>query len=245
LWQAQSMRLLTKSKIRKFFLDLFFPKNCLGCKQPDTYLCRDCFNKIPLASNNTCFFCEEITGQGRICINCKKGKHLDRIISASEYKNLLIRELIRAFKYHYVQELASPLSQLLIRTLENQGFGFQKTDFIIVPIPLFKHRLHYRGFNQAELIAEEIAKHFRLPIQINALKRKISRAPQAKISDIEKRKANIENSFAIGPEIKSIENKIVLLIDDVITTGATLSETARIVKQNNAKEVWGITIAKG
>jgi len=238
------MSLLT-NKIKKFFLDLFFPKNCLGCKQPDTYLCRDCFNKIPFASNNACFFCEEITGQGRICIDCKKEKYLDRVISASEYKNLLVRELIRAFKYHYVQELAAPLSQLVIRVMENLGFGFQNLDFIVVPVPLFRHRLHYRGFNQAELIAEEIAKHFKLPIEINTLKRKISRAPQAKISDIEKRKANIENSFDIGPEIKSVENKIVLLVDDVITTGATLSEATKILKQNNAKEVWGITIAKG
>jgi competence protein ComFC len=244
--------LLPTNKIKRLFLDLFFPKDCLGCKQPDTYLCRDCFNKIPLALNNACFFCEEITGQGRICINCKKEKHLDRIISASEYRNLLVRELIRAFKYHYVRELAVPLSQLVIRMMENLGFGFHlpadrhgNLDFIVVPTPLFKHRLHYRGFNQAELIAEVIAEHFHLPIQINALKRKISRAPQAKISDIEKRKANIENSFAVGPEIKSIENKIVLLIDDVITTGATLSEAAKILKQNNAKEVWGITIAKG
>lgn len=238
------MSLLT-NKIKKFFLDLFFPKNCLGCKQPDTYLCQGCFNKVPLASNNACFFCEEITGQGRICIDCKKEKYLDRVISASEYKNLLVRELIRAFKYHYVRELAAPLSQLTIRAMENLGFGFQKIDFVVIPVPLFKHRLHYRGFNQAELIAEEIAKRFKLPIQTNALKRKISRAPQAKISDIEKRKANIKNSFGIGTEINSIENKIVLLVDDVITTGATLSEAARILKQNNAKEVWSITIAKG
>jgi ComF family protein len=213
-------------------------------------LCRDCFNKIPLASNNTCFFCEEITGQGRICINCKKEKYLDRVISASEYKNPLIRDLIRAFKYHYVQELAAPLSQLLIQIMENQGFGFHLSangrdnlDFVVIPVPLFKHRLHYRGFNQAELIAQEIAKHFKLPIEINTIKRKISRAPQAKINDIEKRKTNIKDVFNIVPS--EVEGKIILLIDDVITTGATLSEAARILKQNKAKEVWGITIAKG
>ncbi|MDP2934263.1 MAG: ComF family protein [bacterium] len=239
------MRLLT-NKIKRFFLDLFFPKNCLGCKQPDTYLCRDCFNKIPLASNNTCFFCEEITGQGRICINCKKEKYLDRIISASEYKNPLIRELIRAFKYHYIQELANPLSQLLIKVLEN-NFNISSisstSSILVIPVPLFKHRLHYRGFNQAELIAQEIAKHFKLPIETNAIKRKISRAPQAKISDIEKRKTNIKDVFDIVPS--EVEGKIILLVDDVITTGATLSEAAKILKQNNAKEVWGITIAKG
>lgn len=239
------MRLLT-NKIKKFFLDLFFPKNCLGCKQPDTYLCRDCFNKIPLTLNNTCFFCEGITGQGRICINCKKDKYLDRIISASEYKNPLVGELIRAFKYHYVQELAEPLSQLLIKTMENLGFGFHKLDFIIIPIPLFKHRLHYRGFNQAELIGKKLAEHFGLPIEAGALKRKASRAPQAKIKDTEKRKLNLQDVFEINPEsINRMKNKIILLVDDVITTGATLNEAARILKQHKAKEVWALTIAKG
>jgi len=238
------MRLLT-NKIKKFLLDLFFPKNCLGCKQPDTYLCRDCFTRIETTSNNYCFFCNKITGNGKICLNCAKEHYLDRVISASEYKNPLIQELIRAFKYHYAQELAKPLSQLLIKTLRDLNFGLCNLDFIIVPIPLFKYRLHYRGFNQAELLAKELADHFNLPLETNLLKRKISRVPQAKINDIEKRKSNVENSFDVGLEINKVENKIVILVDDVITTGATLLEAAKILKENKAKEVWAITIAKG
>lgn len=233
------MQLLT-SKIKKFLLDLFFPKNCLGCKQPDTYLCRDCFNKIPLAANNACFFCQEITGNGRICLNCKKEIYLDGVISATDYKNPLIRELIRAFKYHYVQELAGPLSQLMIRVLE------QNFQFLIIPIPLHRHRLRYRGFNQAELIAEKIAEHFNLQIATDVLKRKSPSTPQAKIKDTEKRKLNLKDVFEINSEtVDKIKNKIILLIDDVITTGATLNEAAKILKQNSAKEVWAITIAKG
>lgn len=239
------MRLHT-SKIKSFFLELFFPKSCLGCKQPDTYLCRDCFNKITLAANHACFFCEKITGQGRTCLNCKKENYLDRVISATEYKNLLVRELIRALKYHYVQELAEPLSQLLIKQFENLKFEFRNLDFIIIPIPLFKHRLRYRGFNQAELIAEKLAKHFNLQITTDILKRKSPSTPQAKIKDTEKRKLNLKDVFEINPETADrIKNRIILLIDDVITTGATLNEAAKILNQNGAKEIWAITIAKG
>jgi len=238
---------LPTSKIKKFLFDLFFPRNCLGCKQPDTYLCRDCFNKIPLAANNGCFFCEKITGQGRVCLNCKKDTYLDRVISATEYKEPLTRELIKAFKYHFVTELSEPLAQLLIRTIEaNFLLSTDKSQFLIIPIPLHRHRLRYRGFNQAELIAQELAKHFHLPVDIEILQRRIAKAPQAKISDTEKRKLNLIDVFALNSEVKNkLKGKTILLIDDVITTGATLSEAAKILRQNGAKEVWALTIAKG
>ncbi len=240
------MRLST-NKIKEFLLNIFFPKSCLGCKQPDTYLCRDCFNKILPASNHTCFFCEELTGGGRICLKCKKTNYLDRVIAATEYKNPLVKNLIRAFKYHYVRELTEPLSLLMINAIQNNLKVSADSDklFLVIPVPLAGSRLRYRGFNQANLLAEKISQYFHLPIVKNALKRKISYLPQAKITSTEKRKANIKNCFDPDKEISSVENKIILLIDDVITTGATLNEAAKILKQNKAKEIWGITIAKG
>ena len=239
------MQLLT-NRIKNFFLDLFFPKNCLGCKQPGTYLCRDCFNKIPLAENNACFFCEKITGKGRTCFDCKKEIYLDRVISAAEYKNLLVRELIRAFKYYYVQELSKPLAQLLINQLRGLELKFNNSEFLIIPIPLHCHRLKYRGFNQAELIAKKMTDQFNLDIVTDALERKSPSTPQAKIKDIEKRKLNLQNIFSIKPETAGkIKDKIILLIDDVITTGATMNEAAKVLKESGAKEVWALAIAKG
>jgi ComF family protein len=237
------------TKIRKIFLDLFFPKKCLGCGKHDTYLCADCFNKIQIIPNNSCFFCEKISWQGKICLEHKPDVYLDKVISATEYKNPLIRDLIKNLKYNFVQELAEPLSQLLIKALKDLKFVRQladcNLDFIIVPIPLHVHRLKYRGFNQAELIAQKVAQHFNLEINNNILIRKIFTEPQAKFKDnYEKRKANLKNIFEICPN-KSIEEKIIILIDDVATTGATLIEAAKVLKANKAKEVWALTIAKG
>ncbi|MFZ5559226.1 MAG: ComF family protein [Patescibacteria group bacterium] len=232
------------NKVKKFFLDLFFPKKCLGCNCPDTYLCRDCFNKIEITPNNTCFFCGKITWQGKICIGCAKENGLDRLIAATEYKNPVVQDLIKNFKYHYVQELTKPLSDLLIKTLESLNFGTWNLDFIIIPVPLYKYRLHYRGFNQAELLAREVAEHFKLLLENDILKRKISTTPQAKIKDMEKRRTNLKEVFEISPE-SSVEGKIIILIDDVTTTGATLVEAAKILKKSGAQEVWGLVIAKG
>lgn len=216
-------------KIKKLFLNLFFPKKCLGCNHPDTYLCRDCFNKI------------------EINLNIEKNTYLDKIISITSYKNPIVRELIKNFKYNYIRELAKPLSKLLINNLENIS-NISNTSNIsniaIVPIPLHKRRKRSRGYNQAELLAKEIAKHFNLPLEKNILKRIISTEPQANIKhDIQKRIQNIKGVFAISPE--SVEEKTIILIDDVSTTNATLTEAGKILKKNGAKQIWGLVVAKG
>lgn len=224
----------------------------MECGQADTYLCPACFNKIEILLNNECFFCGKITWQGKICLECKKESYLDRVISATNYGSPLIRELIKAFKYHFVKELAISLSQLIIKTIEanwsldiacppaRQGFW----DFLIVPVPLCKAKLRSRGFNQAELLTKEISNYFNIPTETNIIKRKFPGMPQANIKDTEKRKKNIKRAFEIS-EPEKIRDKIIILTDDVITTGATLIEVAKILKQNSAKEVWAITVAKG
>jgi len=217
----------------------------LGCGHPDTYLCRDCFTRIQIIENNTCFFCGKISWKGKICIECAKENSLDRIISATEYKNPLIRDLIKAFKYHFVQELTKPLSQILIKAIENNWkLEIENWKLILIPIPLHGSRIRYRGFNQAELLAKEVADYFKLPLETDILKRKISTTPQAKIKDTEKRRANLKAVFEIGLE-HPLDGKIVILLDDVTTTGATLIEAAKVLKNSGAKEVWGLVVAKG
>ncbi len=229
--------------MKKFVLNLFFPKKCLGCNCPDTYLCRDCFNKIELSLNNTCFFCGKITWQGKI-IDCQKENYLDRIVFAANYKNPLVRDLIKNFKYHYVKELAQPLTQLIIKSLALCGKSSVPHNAVVLSIPLYKIRHRTRGFNQAELLAQKIADYFNLPLETNILKRIIPGIPQANIKDNEKRKENIKNVFDINPEYL-VKEKSIVLVDDVATTGATLVEAGKILKNNGANEVWGLVVARG
>lgn len=206
---------------------MFFPKKCLGCGKSDTYLCMDCFKQIQIT----------------LIVERPKDAYLDRIISVTNYANPLIRDLIKSFKYYFVRELSESLSQLLIRALETFDTSLKVFNFIIIPIPLHEHRLRYRGFNQAELLAKQIANHFNLPIETNILKRIVPTGPQANIKDINKRKNNIKDVFNIIPN--AVEGKNILLIDDVCTTGATLIEAARVLKLNGAKEIWALVVAKG
>jgi len=126
--------------------------------------------------------------------------------------------------------------------------------FTVIPIPLHKQRLRFRGFNQAELLAKEVAEHFSIPLETNVLERTRAVLAQAKIKNHKDRKENIKNIFKINSEfIKKcvkegknlLKNKIIILVDDVATTNATLSEAAKVLKEAGAKEVWGLVVAKG
>ena len=231
------------NKIKSLLLNLFFPKKCLGCGTADVYLCPKCFNRIEITLNNTCFFCGKITWQGKICIGCQKENYLDRVIVGAEYKVPLVRDLIKNFKYHYVRELAKPLSQLIIKSLALCGTLDFPHNAVVVPIPLYGRRMRTRGFNQAELLAKEVANYFNLPLETNLLKRTISTEPQANIKDDEKRKINIKGVFNLNSP--AVQGKNIILVDDVSTTGATLTEAGKILKNNGANEVWALVVAKG
>ena len=241
-------------KITNFLFDLFFPKKCIGCGKNGSYLCDSCFSKIDIASNNYCFICERPSINGILCPICRKKTNLDRLIWVNSYSNPLIENLIKAFKYKYVEELAIPLSKLLIKGLENNSGIPNVNNTIIVPIPLHKKRIRERGFNQAELLAKHVANYFSIPLENKLLKRVFYTTPQANLQNHIDRKENIKNAFGINPKFvekyknlatEKIKGKTAILIDDVATTGATLSEAAKILKKAGIREVWGLVIAKG
>lgn len=240
--------------VKNFILDLFFPKKCLGCGRAGIYICQSCLEKIEMSQNNTCPFCDRPIPNTFICQKCQKIHFLNRLIWAIPYHNPMIKELIRIFKYHYIKELSAPLGNLLIKSLKTFNFEFLTFNFLIVPIPLHNRKLCERDFNQAELLAKEVAEYFSLPLENKVLKRKKYTPQQARKKSDQERKEALKNAFEINPEfIKKcvnenenlLKDKIIVLVDDVTTTGATLSEAAKVLKRAGAREVWGLVIAKG
>ena len=210
-------------------------------------MCRACLAKPePLAAEYYCVQCRApflsrfpLDDQGR-CALCRRGvRGFDAAYSFGFYEDEL-RKLIHLFKYGRVQTLSSPLGRLLARALPRE----QNFD-VIVPMPLYWRKRWQRGFNQAELLAHEIGRRTHTPVR-NALCRVQNTASQAGLTSA-KRRENVSGAFQTTRRARNreaLDGHSVLLIDDVMTTGATAASCARALKRGGARQVTLLTLAR-
>ena len=240
------------NNIKNFLLDLIFPRYCLGCgtemaSKQSVLVCDACFDKIALNSGIQCHICGLRNDKGT-CQKCRQKTPLKGLLAASQYKNPILKEMIHQFKYQSVESLKKPLAELIIVYITKELLTNKLKNSVLVPIPLTLGRKSVRGFNQSELLAKEIGKFLNCPV-INLLKRKKFTSPQAEISDWQKRKENISGAFCLSPaypQIYRFRKPIkVIIVDDVSTSGATLEEAARVLKEAGVKEIYGLVVAKG
>jgi ComF family protein len=227
-------------------LDLFFPKVCILCHKEGSYLCENCFFDLKIFSSPFCPYCQKRKADGKICPQCKI--YLSGFVAATNYQFEGIKKIIETFKYQFVKSLAPYLASLILKFLtQNPEIEFFKnpTDFILTPVPLHKRRLRWRGFNQSEEIAKILSLKLKIPLKNNLLFREKLNLPQVKVKGKKERKENIKNAFQINPKFeKFIQDKKIILVDDVATTLSTLEEAARTLKKYRTKEIWGLVVAK-
>lgn len=232
--------------LKEFILDLFFPKFCLNCSKEGSYLCQDCFSLIDILEKQYCPFCVQprIVIDGETCNHCRRSKHLSGLYCAASYNNFIIKKLINQFKYEpYIKELAKPLTSLIIAHLIYLNKLSNFNDFLLIPVPLYKKKLKQRGFNQTEEIAKELLKNLKIPFFNNALIKTKQTPAQVELKK-EEREENIKGVFICQkPEI--VQGRKILLVDDIFTTGSTMEECNRVLKDAGAKEIWGIVVARG
>jgi ComF family protein len=149
------------------------------------------------------------------------------------------RQLIHRFKYGKKIPLGRKLAQRLGETIIGNS-SFLESDFL-VPVPLHRSRYRERGFNQSEVVAEEISKTTGVASLKNVLKRKKNTKDQTNLSP-QQREENVRGAFVVT-EPEMVSGKRIILVDDVITTGATLSECARMLRQAGAERIVAMTIA--
>lgn len=238
------------SLIKNFILDIIFPPVCLNCGKEENYLCDDCQSLIEISQYQFCPGCGKITLDGRTCGKCRREIKLTGLYSAADYQNKLMKKTISQFKYEpFVRKLAAPLCSLIIAhfKLLNKQPAFlnkeNKSEFILIPVPLSKKRLRWRGFNQAEEIAKELSTNLEIPDMNRILLRTKETAPQINLAR-EEREKNIKGAFSADNKEISLRNKKILLVDDVYTTGSTMNECARVLKSAGTKQIWGITLAR-
>jgi ComF family protein len=242
------------TKIKNLILDIFFQPICLNCQKhlqrskttnssesTNNYLCDNCYNSIKLNNTLFCPVCRaRLAENKRIC-------HYDSsylLAAAGNYDDPALQNLIHYFKYKYFRNLAPILGEILIQYLNslNPKFYILNSKPIVIPIPLHPRRERKRGFNQAKLIAEIVAQYFALPL-IDGLKRIKNNKPQVNLKNDELRNKNVANCFKIKNS-DFVQGKNIILVDDVFTSGATMNEAVKVLKENGAKRIIALVLAK-
>lgn len=242
------------NRVKKFIMDILFPIECLGCGKEGVWLCDECLANIKLKKIDNCPLCKKISAYGKTHEWCREKSSLDGMIVAGFLNDKLLQDVIHNYKYNFIQKLAAPLSEILTKKIQELDKNEDKpnwvsllfgSELILVPVPLHKRRARWRDFNQSELLAKKIADNFHIEYRPYILKRVRHTNPQVELKK-EGRLDNIKNAFRVDKEWREqLKNTKILMVDDVATTGATLNECARVLKECGALEVWGLVLARG
>jgi ComF family protein len=221
--------------------EVLAPPRCLGCLKELTWLCADCLETLR-RYELTCIGCARPRARGLTCRRCQKTTPLTGVISVGAYGNTLLRRGIHWLKFKGVRAVAPILAQLFTPQLTVMAPLSQlQRDAVLVPIPLFWRRELSRGFNQSRDLALALSQLTRIPVW-EGLVRARSTWTQTKLTP-ELRQENMQQAFTITSPLP-IGTRFVLLIDDVTTTGSTLSNAARALRPG-PYQLWGGTIARG
>ena len=218
-------------------LDALFPMECVSCGASGNVICDKCAADLPLLLPPFCSKCSA-PGDFACCERCAASdRWFDGIRAPYRYAGP-IRQAILALKYGGVKAGAAQLGDLLAGYLSDHPLPGDT----IAPVPMPRSRRRERGYNQAELLARRVAQRGALQYQDNILIRTRHANPQAGITDPALRASNIAGSIAVAPGVDAFGGRFIL-IDDVATTGSTLSECAAALKEAGAESVWCLTLA--
>lgn len=220
-----------------------FPNTCPFCgKVSGTGICDACRKKLPYIREPYCMRCGKPIrrNEDEYCYDCGRHSHFYESGRAVWLHSSSVRPAIYQFKYHNRRIYSCTFAREMVKEYGRLICKWQIA--IIVPIPLSKSRKRKRGYNQAELLANEIGRIMNIPVDARSLIRKKNTAPQ-KIMDARGRKKNLQHAFAWNAPRLQGEN--VLLIDDIYTTGSTIDAAAEILKLAGAEKVYFLTVSIG
>src|SRR2546423_1418948 len=238
---------LTKPSLFGAIASLLYPASCTICAasfETTEYLCSECENQVSRIVPPFCAKCSEpfdgaITSEFA-CANCAHRKiHFEAAVAAYRARGI-VRHVMLNFKYGRQIHLRHLVARWLVAALDDERIRERRFD-AIVPVPLHPARQRERGFNQAGLLAEWLSSHNGVPLR-PALQRVRYTTTQTAFDRAE-RMRNLHDAFRLRKNA-DVRRLRVLLIDDVLTTGSTLSECARVLKKAGAQSVYAATAAR-
>lgn len=208
-------------------LDMVFPVNCVSCGRTGSYFCLKCLSESPTAERES----------------------VEWVFPVFDYRHPPVKKALWLLKYKNKKKLAKVFAEVLhgkiLEELSDLSIMNNFRNPILIPIPLSLRRYRERGYNQAELICKELVKldnNTNFKLETNILIKPKDTEHQARIRNKNERMKNIIGSFAVKNE-DLVKGKNIILIDDILTTGATLSEAKKVLKKSGARKVIAFTVA--
>lgn len=206
-------------------LDFLFPRRCYGCGHPGQYFCPKCTSNLTYRP-----------------VKPHHPQNFDGTLTLLNYRGA-VKLALSDLKFKFISDLVPEFVTLLTAGIKT-GYPhllkyWQDTAFTLIPIPLHSSRCRWRGFNQSELICQELSSKLGLSYQPDILTRIKNTLPQTKIKNKSLRRQNTSSAFSLDPEI--VPPSKIILFDDVATTGSTLSSALSSFPSNT--EAWALTIA--
>jgi len=233
-------------------VSVFFPAGCRICEKLLTGasrvpICEECLSSFRATPQRKCEICgqtlEGMTAteeEQLICRACQQKTYaFDRARSYGSYEGPLVQAIL-LLKWQRMEPLGRWFAERLSEIVVQAGPSFVAD--VVVPVPLHRDRERQRGYNQAALISKPLARKLDLPHEAVLLMRTKPR-PSKQVLSLEERWESVRGAFATRPG-SQVDNKRVLLVDDVLTTGATLDACARVLLESGAKSVLGLTVAR-
>ncbi|MBI5127277.1 ComF family protein [Candidatus Roizmanbacteria bacterium] len=229
------------------FVDLFFPKFCVGCSLPGTYFCPRCRNDLWTVDHPICFYCKKASLNGLTHPICLNKFNIDGVASIFHY-NRILKKVIKNIKYRLATETGREFFKAIKpETIRNLAFYNKLANPIYFqPIPLTEKKIRERGFNQALFLTKFFQKFVKLPL-VDFLIRVKETKNQAELKTKKERYQNLRGAFKINPrsQIDLIPKSRIILVDDVVTSGSTVREAAKTLKKAGAEKVYVLALAKG
>jgi ComF family protein len=219
-------------------LGLLLPATCALCRQVGDLLCPACRLTLPRIKTNLCSRCgRSLPNAAAYCYRCARQPLLMQRVMCPFFFQDPLSGLIHQLKYNGLFALAEPLGDMMAEAWPDAAANI---DFI-VPVPLHKQRQKMRGYNQAALLAHRLGQQWHLPVSETELQRSRYTQPQVGLS-LAERQRNVAGAFTV--ETDQFTGQRVLLVDDVYTTGSTLSAAAKCLLEAKAQYVWGYCMAR-
>lgn len=228
--------------------DVLAPRVCVGCAQEGSWLCASCMGGIERESNVTCIGCGNLARFGMTCDRCRAEFPLAGVVTIASYRDPAVQQLVQAVKYASAKDMVGAFARLIVDFFDRTVMDVLRREVgeqpLLLPVPLHWRRFAQRGFNQSRCIAEALASAgWGTVVPDGCLIRRECRLPQAVLAH-EQRFKNVEEAFTCVDSV-ILHGRPIVIVDDVVTTGATMAACARELRRAGMSMPWGFAIARG